>query len=165
MQGEIIVCPGDLDVEGILRASGVQEGALRITVCATERQLLDKLAEWKRPAYFILKSKTGKRILRMNDIVCCRAEGHRFHVHLADGEELMSTTRRCTFTQSMAPLLQDPRFLQCSVSTVVNLNYVQEYHDAHLLLQNGQVLAFPAKWRQLAQSAMAKLGWDGEDGG
>lgn len=113
MAAEIIICTDAIDVERALRASGVGADEVRVTVCATEIQLVDKLAQWRRQtSYFVMKQREGKRILRREDIVCCRAAGHRFVVHLTSGERVTSTTKRCSFTRSMEPLLRDPRFLQ-----------------------------------------------------
>lgn len=164
MSAEIIICTAPLDVEQALRASGVGKDELRVTVCATQGQLVDKLSRWKRRAnHFVMKQREGKRILRREEIVCCKAAGHRYVVHLSGGEEVVSTTKRCPFTHSMEPLLRDPRFLQCSSSAVVNLDYVREFRDARLILADGEAIPFPAKWQRLAAAALVQLDWEGSE--
>lgn len=164
MLAELIICTAPLDVERAFRASGVEEGEAQVTLCATQKQLVDKLTRWKREtAHFVIKQREGKRILRREDIVCCKAAGHRFTVHLVNGEQVVSNTKRRPFTHSMEPLLRDPRFLQCSSSAVVNLDYVREYQDARVILMDGQTLSFPTRWQRLAEASLGRLDWDGTE--
>lgn len=61
--------------------------------------------------------------------------GKSIELHLE--EETLSLSARHTFSGTVAPLLNDPRFLTCGRGIVVNLHHVQELLKDSFLMKNG----------------------------
>ena len=55
-----------------------------------------------------------------------------------DGSKVESTTIRTSFSEAMAALLQDPRFVLCGAGLVVNLSHVTSIGDGALHFRSGE---------------------------
>lgn len=150
----IIICPGQVDVESVLRGRWIQNPDKRMEIhhCRTEQELaavLERAARLENPApFFTFSSRTGRISCPYSEIVYVRAGQHSFQLFLADGSEVSSRTIRCSFARAMQPLLECGYFLYCERSMVVNLHYVKRVQDTGLLLYNGTLLPYPTSRRK-----------------
>lgn len=148
---EIIVCTDRVNVAEVVKNQPFHgySGAIITETCASEEALVAALARLaqrrsgKREKFFTIKAVGGAQMRPFSDIVYCASEGHRYHVYLAGGERLVSSNARCCFAESMAPLLEDCRFVQCSRSVVVNTNFIRCVCRDTVELYGGELLPLP----------------------
>lgn len=78
---------------------------------------------------FPVKTKDGIHILLHSSIVCCERDGLSVKFLLASGETVKSVSIRSSFSEYIAPLLSDRRFLQPHISYVINMNRAEGISD------------------------------------
>lgn len=99
----------------------------------------------RRAAHVLVKTRWSTRLISADDILYMELIGRTAHYHLVGGEEVSSVTLRVPFQTAAAPLLDDPRFIQCGTSFAVNLYYVTAIEDGCFRLVNGDRLPLPRK--------------------
>lgn len=92
-----------------------------------------------------LQVKTRDGIIRIlyDNIVYTELHGRTVHYLLIDGGIVESMTLNMPFREAMATLLDDPRFMLCGSSYVVNLYYVKMVEKNGVLLSDGRRLSLP----------------------
>lgn len=75
----------------------------------------------------ILKSKDGLRVVPLFSIVCCEYVQRAARYTLADGEIITTRTLQESFSEHIAPLLKDKRFLQPHIAFVINMSCVRGF--------------------------------------
>ncbi|MEG1858312.1 MAG: LytTR family transcriptional regulator DNA-binding domain-containing protein [Pseudoflavonifractor sp.] len=148
---EVIVCTEAAQPEQVLRDHRRRhpDTGTVTTLCTTGQQLVAALARAERrqtevrEPFLTVKTADGPRICPLSDIMFCQSDAHRFHVYLADGTVLVSTNGRCRFFESVAPLLEDRRFLSCGRSILINTDYIALVNRTQVLLYGGRALPMP----------------------
>lgn len=105
--------------------------------------ILDKvfyiLAE-KQNKGISVKTKEGVKRIRLDDILYIELLNRNICYHLKDGETVIGTQQRISFTEMVAPLLSDERFCKCGASCVLNLHQVKLVNKAEVHFCNGDKL-------------------------
>ena len=106
----------------------------------TIRQILSLSAERSCKNRKRLAVSIGKKTLEIpyGRIHYVISAGKSVDLHL-DGE-VLSLSARHTFSRTVAPLLQDPRFLTCGRGIVVNLRCIKELLRDSFLMKNGDLV-------------------------
>lgn len=78
--------------------------------------------------------------------------------HLKDNSEVETTTIRISFSESMAPLLQDRRFVLAGSSLMINLSAVEAMDKGYIRMKNGVDLFPPERAFAALRSAWKELG-------
>jgi len=106
--------------------------------------VLDKvvadLTQIKR-SHFMLSTRDGLISIPFSNIVCAELSNRRLHVYLENGETLISKSLQISFSKSIAPLLEDQRFLHIHQAFVVNLAHIIEQRNSSFVTKND--LAIP----------------------
>lgn len=104
-------------------------------------EVLDKAAallQKQRAASVQVKTKNGLHLLALESIIYVELVGRIARYHLLKGELVDSLTFHNSFKKEMAPVLDDPRFLLCGSSFVVNLHYVTTVDKTTLTVKGGE---------------------------
>ncbi len=120
--------------------------------------VLDKAtAEFRKADKFIfVKSDSGEVKILQNDILYIDIIDRSLAYHLADGTEVRGKTLRTSFREAVGSLAASGGFAFSSVSTVVNLDYVESVDSSAIVLNNKTVLypsrgvyaEFKAEWKE-----------------
>ncbi len=94
-------------------------------------------------ATITIKTKVGLRTLSVGSIVCCEYSRHTVIYKLFSGEQVETTTIACSFSEHLAPVLKDKRFLQPHVSYVINMNWVEKLTREGFFLRNDVFVPVP----------------------
>lgn len=86
----------------------------------------------------VVHTAEGDCRVGLGDISYVEVTGHVLHFHLAGGRVLRSRAVRIPFTQAVADLSSDPRFLRPHQSYLVNLRYVNRLQPNEFVLDGGQ---------------------------
>lgn len=78
------------------------------------------------------------RMVSLDELVSAELDGRTVRYTLEDGSVLQTPTIRTSFKNEVAPLLSHEQFVQCSVSTVVNLRYASRLEKGCLVLLDGR---------------------------
>lgn len=92
-----------------------------------------------------VKTKDGMRVLPHSSIVFCERDGLSVKFLLASSETVKSVSIRCSFSEYIAPLLSNRRFLQPHVSYVVNLNHAEGISDKEFTMRGGACVPIAQK--------------------
>ncbi|MDO4269709.1 MAG: LytTR family transcriptional regulator DNA-binding domain-containing protein [Eubacteriales bacterium] len=153
---QIILCSEQINMDEL--PSSIREmladAHAAVHRCGTQQELMQTLIRAARintqrqEPFFTVATREGLLSFPVEEIMYCRSAYHRFQIFLAGGGVAYSKTTRCSFAESMAPLLKSGRFLHCERSTVVNLHYVEQVDEDGILLFNGTLLPYPASRRK-----------------
>ena len=92
-----------------------------------------------------IKTKDGIRIIPLFSIIFCERIGNSLVFTLQNGEQVKSLTIRKSFSEQIAPLLADARFIQPHVSYVVNMSRVESLNESGFVMCGGDVVPIPKK--------------------
>lgn len=92
-----------------------------------------------------LKTHDGLRVLPHALIACCERLGNSVRYLLTTGETVESLTIRCPFSEHIAPLLRDKRFLQPHASFALNMSRVESLNEQGFILRGGTVVPIAKK--------------------
>lgn len=95
--------------------------------------------------YITVKTVESLRVLKRSDILCCEYRSHVVIFTLAGGEELISRTIRESFAEYTSKVREDPRFLQCHSSYLINMRKVERFSKDSFTLRGGKVVPIAAK--------------------
>lgn len=99
----------------------------------------------------VIKTADGTEAVSNSYIQYIECDGHNMVCHTADGRVLESLTMRKSFKESIAPLLQDERFLRISVSYVINMNYVRSVNTRGFVMHDGAELPVTRSYKNARQ--------------
>ena len=102
-----------------------------------------------------IKTRDGLRVLPHSLIACCERLGNSVRYLLTTGETVESLTIRCPFSEHIAPLLRDRRFLQPHTSFALNMSRVVSLNEQGFTLRGGAVV--PVAKKQYASVRNAYL--------
>ena len=83
------------------------------------------------------RTRDGLRTLSADEIVCCEYVRHSVVYTLAGGERAETATLRECFSEHIAPLLRDPRFVRPHAAFAVNMAYAERLDKAGFALRGG----------------------------
>lgn len=125
-----------------------------------KQQLLDTLSlaiskiELSEEQLFIVKTAESMRILNLADIMCCEYRSHVVIFTLTNGEEIISSTIRESFTEYISQILDDARFLRCHASYIINMRRVECFAKDSFTLRGGKVVPIAAKQYQAVRERL-----------
>ena len=93
---------------------------------------------------FQVKTKTGAKNLRLEDILYVDLQDRCLHYHLRNAPTAVTPVLRTSFKETVAPLLTDKAFVLCSASKLVNMAYVDAMDTESILMRDGTVI-YPSK--------------------
>lgn len=105
-------------------------------------QVLDRAAALlqERRASVPVKTKSGLRLLPLDELLYAELVGRAARYYLAGGETVDGMTLHEPFGAAMEPLLADPRFVLCGSSFAVNLRHVTAVGKGELTVSGGRRL-------------------------
>lgn len=92
-----------------------------------------------------VKTKSGLRTLSTDSIVCCEYIRHAVVYTLIGGERVETSTLQGSFSEHIAPLLRDKRFLQPHAAFVVNMSFVERLDKEGFTLKGGTFVPVSGK--------------------
>ena len=113
------------------------------------------LLDQRKSAQVMVKTRSGARLLPIDDIRYMELVGRTARYHLSGGETVDSVTLRVCFQEAASPLLADPRFLLCGSSLVVNLHHVFSVEGNCFCLTGGDKMVLPRRSAVRAKQAWA----------
>lgn len=85
-----------------------------------------------------VKTKEGIQRVLMRDIASAELKHRQIRYHLVDEDDVVSVTLRSSFSEAVAPLLDDDRFVMTSASFVVNVACVSAIRKSAVVLFDGE---------------------------
>lgn len=104
-------------------------------------------------ATITVKTRDGLRVLPHSSIACCERLGKSVRYLLITGETVESLTIRCPFSEHIAPLLHDKRFLQPHASFALNMSRVESLNEQGFTLRGGTVVPIAKKQYTVVRNA------------
>lgn len=92
-----------------------------------------------------VKTVNGLRVLRIASICYCEYSSHSVRYVLKGGETVTTRTIAGKFSDHIAPLLNDRRFISPHVSFAVNMNEVERFNKDSFVLFSKAVIPIAAK--------------------
>ena len=93
---------------------------------------------------FEVKTASGVQRLNLADIAYADIRDRAVCYHLRSGETVSGRKLRGSFSEEVAPLLEDRRFAVCGSGMAVNLALIETADDDSVLLRGG-VMLYPSK--------------------
>jgi len=87
-------------------------------------------------SYFLLSAPESEIKIPFSSIICTELNHRRLKIYLDNGKVLFSKYIRTTFTEIVAPLLQDDRFIRPHKSFVVNVDKADELTKNEFIMKN-----------------------------
>jgi DNA-binding LytR/AlgR family response regulator len=117
----------------------VESGALY----AALKKIAAVRAKGPEDSFIMVQTRENMRRVPFASIVSVEIWGRSLRFSLTDGEEISSRTVRGPFTETIAALLADSRFLYAHKSYVLNMERVYELRPRSFVMTNGQELPIP----------------------
>jgi len=95
-----------------------------------------------------VKTREGLRTFALDRILCCEYVRHSVRYTLVDGTQAETCTLRESFSEHIAPLLKDRRFLQTHAAFAVNMSYAERLDRTGFTLRGGTFV--PVSGKQFA---------------
>jgi len=92
-----------------------------------------------------IHTKDGLRTISADEIVCCEYVRHHAVYTLSGGAREETATLRESFSEHVAPLLQDGRFLQPHAAFAVNMGFVERLDKAGFTMRGGAFVPVSGK--------------------
>ena len=92
-----------------------------------------------------VRTRDGLRTLSADEIVCCEYVRHSVIYTLPDGGRAETTTLRESFSEHLAPLLRDRRFLQTHAAFAVNMSFAERLDKSGFTLRGGALVPVSGK--------------------
>lgn len=96
-------------------------------------------------ATITVKTKDGLRVVSLFTIVCCEYTARAARYTLTDGETITTRTLQESFSEHIAPLLQDKRFLQPHNAFALNMSRVENFSKNGFTMRGGAIVPISAK--------------------
>ncbi len=94
-------------------------------------------ADSNEEATITVKTKDGLRILSLTSILCCEYVRHTARYTLMGNDVVETRTFKNSFSEHIAPLLADRRFLQPHAAFAVNMSRVEQLTKNFFVLRGG----------------------------
>lgn len=105
--------------------------------------LIEKLFSPVEKPKLAIKCAGRRQLCAYDEILYLESDNNVTHIHLTDGSTLTSRDRLKTLT----PALDDPRFLRCHQSYLVNMDYIQSA-ERDFTMQGGAIVPIRAHSRK-----------------
>lgn len=92
-----------------------------------------------------LKTHDGFRVVHLFTIVCCEYVERTARYTLAGGEIIRTRTLQESFTEHVAPLLRNGRFLQPHNAFVLNMSRVEVFSKGGFIMRGGSMVPISTK--------------------
>lgn len=122
--------------------------------------VLDKIIssiEDKRDRFFTITIRKNTIKIPHRSIVCAELAGRALRIYLDNGDVLLSSTLRKSFTNEISPLLEDDRFFCEHKSFAINMKHVEQIKNSSFILKGG--LSVPIPKYNLARAKAKYLAW------
>ena len=106
---------------------------------------------------FAIHVGSSVRMVSFDELISAELNSRTILYTLADGSVLQTPTIRSSFKTEVATLLTHEQFVQCSVSSVVNLRYVRCLEKNCLYLLDGRQIFHLPSGRRRRQEQMAEI--------
>lgn len=94
----------------------------------------------------IIKAKNGGNIkIQRENIIYVTLDKRAASYHFANGQTISGRTIRVPFREAMHDLLQNPAFVMCGASTVINLQHIRLVEHSTVFFQNDSCLFIPKR--------------------
>lgn len=120
----------------------------RATLFAQLDRVLNKLS-WEQ-GVLTMKTRDRVSLIRPSDIRYVEGTNHTAIFYLSR-ERTVTATKRGSFHEAVAPLLNDERFLRVGTSFLVNMLYVDSMEQGCFLMQEGGKILIPRLKRRDVQ--------------
>jgi len=90
----------------------------------------------EKERYFLLSAAESDIKIPFSSIICVELNHRRLKIYLENGKTLFSKYIRTTFTDTIAPLLQDGRFIRPHKSFVINIDKAEELTKNEFIMRN-----------------------------
>lgn len=94
---------------------------------------------------FSLRTPQGIISVPFNDVLYVECASRMIDLHCVDGSTYRSLFIRKNFESEIAPLLDDPRFVQTHKSFAVHMGHIEQLSSLNLVLDNGFVAPIARK--------------------
>jgi len=123
--------------------------------------VLDKIIptmHQRKNRFFLVSDQERDVKVSFSSIVCVELEDRRLRIYLDNGQILYSKYLRTTFSEAVAPLLQDRRFLRPHKSYVLNADKVVELRKtAFIMNHNIQVPVSRPKYAEVKNAYISYI--------
>lgn len=96
-------------------------------------------------ATITVKSKGGLHTISISSVVCCEYVNHSVKYTLANGETIETTTIKGSFSEYIAPILSDKRFIQPHSSFAVNMSRAERLSRDGFTMRGGEFVPVSGK--------------------
>lgn len=93
----------------------------------------------------VIKTHEGMKVLSLNDILYCEYMNHVVSYTLAGGRTVTTKVIKGTFTDHVAVLLEDSRFVRPHISYVMNMDHVEMFDRTSFTLRGGLTIPIAAR--------------------
>jgi len=93
----------------------------------------------------LVKTQEGMRILRLSEIICCEYTRHTAIYTLVEAKTVTTRIIKGAFSEHIARLLQDGRFVRPHISYILNMDYVESFSKTRFILRYGYSVPIAAK--------------------
>jgi len=90
----------------------------------------------EKERYFLLSTPESDIKIPFSSIICVELNHRRLKIYLENGKTVFSKYIRTTFTDTIAPLLQDNRFICPHKSFVINVTKAEELNKNEFVMKN-----------------------------
>jgi len=108
-------------------------------------ELAAKKVGFGEEAVIAVKTREGLRTIRADAIVCCEYSRHTVGYTLQNGEKITSLSLSDSFSDHIAPLLRDKRFIRPHAAFAVNMNYVERLDKTGFTMRGGAYVPVSGK--------------------
>ena len=105
----------------------------------------------------VMRTKEGAQTIPFYQIAYVESYEHRFFCGLTDGRVLESKTQRVSFSHFIKPLLKDGRFVQTSVSYVVNMQHIRTVNGEGCRMADGTTVPITRAYADARNAYLAYL--------
>ena len=105
----------------------------------------------------VMRTKEGAQTIPFYQIAYVESYEHRFFCGLTDGRVLESKTQRVSFSHFIKPLLKDGRFVQTSVSYVVNMQHIRTVNGEGCRMADGTTVPITRAYAGARNAYLAYL--------
>ncbi|MCL2604439.1 MAG: LytTR family DNA-binding domain-containing protein [Defluviitaleaceae bacterium] len=108
--------------------------------------ILDKIiaGQKQEEELFYVLSAPGRTVnILYSSIVAIEYIGRALRFHLTNGQYIESKTIRSAFSQAVAEIVKDKRFLSVHQSFVINMTHVRELHNRFIYMNNNLEVPIP----------------------
>lgn len=122
-----------------------------VTLCRTEQELLQAVCTAVRheatqlERHIPFRTDQGVQFLKLSQVIWLRGSDHRLTIHLTDGSELRSRTRRVSTREMVSPLQEAGRFFRVSRAIFVNVAHVTNVTADGVWMDDGECLPISRK--------------------